>query len=187
MKFNSNRTKRLAFDEVAVSYDSARPSFSRKIVADLTAQANLKPGSSVLEVGSGTGQLTLALLREGLLVTALEPGDALREKLIENTRGRENILVRPEFLEEFADGNAPFDAIISANAWQWIDPAVGYSHAAKLLRPRGALGVLWNFPVISDLRLQERLNKEVFQKSGLILCRRMILWNAFERLHARVG
>ncbi|HEV3158216.1 MAG TPA: class I SAM-dependent methyltransferase [Candidatus Baltobacteraceae bacterium] len=166
MKANTNRANRLAFDSVATSYDSSRPAMSDKVVSDLMTHANLRSGSRVLEVGAGTGQLTIALLDRGLQVTALEPGDALRERLIEKTKGHNNVVVRPDLFEEYSNENNAFDAIVSANAWHWVDPSVGYSRAANLLRPRGALGVIWNFPLLSDQMLRDRLNKEVFSGKG---------------------
>jgi SAM-dependent methyltransferase len=43
--------------------------------------------------------------------------------------------------EDFT-GNGPFDLIVSATAFHWIDPAIGLAKAARLLRPGGWLALL---------------------------------------------
>ena len=45
---------------------------------------------------------------------------------------------------------AAFDLALSATAFHWIDPAVGYPKAARALRHEGALALCWNKHVHSD-------------------------------------
>ena len=71
------RGLRTLFDGVAERYDAARPRYPRVVVDDLVALAGLESGSRVLEIGCGTGQLTVDLARRGLDVTAVEIGPAL--------------------------------------------------------------------------------------------------------------
>ena len=73
------RGLRTLFDGVAERYDAARPRYPRVVVDDLVALAGLEFGSRVLEIGCGTGQLTVDLARRGLDVTAVEIGPALAE------------------------------------------------------------------------------------------------------------
>ena len=73
------RGLRTLFDGVAERYDAARPRYPRVVVDDLVALAGLESGSRVLEIGCGTGQLTVDLARRGLDVTAVELGPALAE------------------------------------------------------------------------------------------------------------
>ncbi|MDQ0935322.1 tRNA A58 N-methylase Trm61 [Streptomyces turgidiscabies] len=58
------------FDEAAQLYDRARPRYPQALVADLVRAAGLGPGSRVLEIGPGTGQLTVALAASGCRITA---------------------------------------------------------------------------------------------------------------------
>ena len=44
----------------------------------------------------------------------------------------------------FAD--ATFDAVVVSSAWHWMDLGLTVPEAARVLRPGGCLGVLWNGP-----------------------------------------
>src|SRR5690349_15426557 len=59
--------------------------------------------------------------------------------------------------EDFVDGG-PFDLIVSASAFHWIDPSVGLVKAARLLRPGGWLALLTTgerYPEPLQSRLRE--------------------------------
>ncbi|MGW2892651.1 class I SAM-dependent methyltransferase [Streptomyces griseoruber] len=159
MKANSRRDNKLAFNEVADVYDGARPGIPHRLVTFLVRIAGLAPGDQVLEVGAGSGQLTRPLRAAGLEVTALEPGDRLRALLARHTADAPGITVTGGFFEDCTAPDGSFAAVVSANAWQWIDPAVSYAKAAGLLRPGGHLALVWNFPIAADWALQRALNE----------------------------
>lgn len=73
-------TFRGAFDEDAQAYDRARPVAPGYVFDDLVELAGLHPGSSVVEVGPGTGQATRPLAERGLRIVALELGPVLRRE-----------------------------------------------------------------------------------------------------------
>lgn len=163
MKANTNRDNRLSFDRVPELYDAGRPAISRAVVEEALRVAGTRRGARVLEIGAGTGQLTRTLVAAGLDVVALEPGDGLRERLAERLAGHVggDATVRGEFFEDYDVTEAPFAGIWSANAFHWVDPAVSYGKAARMLDPGGSLVLLWTFP-IAAAPLQGRLNAEVF-------------------------
>jgi SAM-dependent methyltransferase len=55
--------------------------------------------------------------------------------------------------EDWDDAGRRFDLIICAQAWHWVDPAVGARKAARLLTDGGTLALFWNF---SDLAADDR-------------------------------
>ncbi len=59
----------------------------------IAAAADLPPGSSVVEIGAGTGNLTTALLARGLRVTAIEIEAALVTRLRERFQGVERLSI----------------------------------------------------------------------------------------------
>ena len=63
--------RRESFDEVAELYDKARPGYPQRLVDDLVASTGLDKGRRVLEIGSGTGQLTVSLAERGVSLVAV--------------------------------------------------------------------------------------------------------------------
>jgi SAM-dependent methyltransferase len=134
-------TSRRAFDSVVDCYD-ARPGYPQALFDVLFERCALRPGSKVLEVGPGTGQVTVPLAQRGVEVTAVELGAAMGARLREATTGLPvRVVIEP--LEDVDVTEASFDAVVSATAFHWIDPKVGYPKAARALRDRGWLALWW--------------------------------------------
>jgi ubiquinone/menaquinone biosynthesis C-methylase UbiE len=66
------------FNRMAHVYD-ARPAYPTALVDELAAL--LPPGGRVLDVGAGIGHLALPLAARGFRVTAVEPAEAMLERL----------------------------------------------------------------------------------------------------------
>ena len=117
------------------------------------------PGTRVLEIGAGGGQLTWALVEAGYDVTALEPTEAMRE------RGAARVptanFVDSTF-EEF-DAEGRFDAIFSANAFHWVDPDIRFVKAADVA---DELVLIWNTPFIAGAELRRRVQDGVLGPHG---------------------
>ncbi len=133
--------QRTLFDGVAHLYKATRPGYPAEIVESLAVIAGTGPGSAVLEVGCGTGQLTGDLARYGFDLTAIDIGPAMitaaRQHLTDAT-----ISFQACSFEDFAAADSSFDLIVSATAFHWIDPEVKFSKSARLLRPGGWLALL---------------------------------------------
>jgi SAM-dependent methyltransferase len=140
-------TGREAFDEAASLYDEVRPGYPDDVVDAVLAFANLPPGAAVLEVGCGTGQMTLPLARRGLAILALEPGAALAALAARNCAGHAGVRVLPTTLEAWAVEAAAFDLAVSAQAFHWIAPGPGCAILARALRRGGAIALAWYIDV----------------------------------------
>jgi ubiquinone/menaquinone biosynthesis C-methylase UbiE len=146
---SKRRQQRTLFDGVAQLYDASRPGYPAEIVDFLAATADVGPGSAVLEVGCGTGQLTRDLARIGLDLTAIDIGPAMiataRRALADAP-----VSLQACSFEDFAAADSSFDLIVSATAFHWIDPEVRFSKAARLLRPGGWLALLATAELYDD-------------------------------------
>src|SRR4051812_8498694 len=115
---------RRTFDAVAERYAAIRPGYLPQTVDDLVELAGLTPGDRVLEIGCGTGQLTVPLAERGLAVTAVELGAGLaavaRRRLADHPAAR--VVVGAFEDVELEPGS--FDLVVAATAFHWIDPAV---------------------------------------------------------------
>jgi SAM-dependent methyltransferase len=130
------------FDEDAELYHRARPGYPPELYDDLAELAGACPGSRVLEVGCGTGQATVPLAGRGCRITAVEAGSHMAAVARRNLAGAAEVEVVTADFESWPLPEEPFDAVISATAFHWIDPAVRMAKAADALRPGGALAVV---------------------------------------------
>jgi 16S rRNA A1518/A1519 N6-dimethyltransferase RsmA/KsgA/DIM1 with predicted DNA glycosylase/AP lyase activity len=65
------------FDDAAQLYDEVRPRYPAEIVEHIVAFAALPANGRVLEVGCGTGQMTLPFAKRGYAMVALDQGERL--------------------------------------------------------------------------------------------------------------
>ncbi|WP_371544647.1 class I SAM-dependent methyltransferase [Streptomyces sp. NBC_00554] len=133
---------REVFDEDAELYDRARPGYPPPLVEALIDRAGLSPESRVLEVGPGTGQLTVPLARLGCRVTAVELGPALAAVARRNLRLFPDARVEVSAFEEWPLPEEPFDLVVSATAFHWVDPKVRVPKATAALAPGGTLALI---------------------------------------------
>ncbi|MDN3258847.1 class I SAM-dependent methyltransferase [Streptomyces sp. CSDS2] len=130
------------FDEDAELYDRARPGYPPRLYDDLEQLAGAGPGSRVLEVGCGTGQATVPLAARGCRLTAVDAGPRMAAVARRKLAGFAAVEVVTAEFERWPLPPEPFDAVVSATAFHWIDPAVRMAKAAVALRPGGALAVV---------------------------------------------
>lgn len=148
--------QRLLFDGVSDAYRETRQGYPDPVVRWIVETAGLDPGAPVLEVGCGTGQLTAALARLRLAVTAIDIGPNMIEAATLQVADA-GVAFAVSSFEEFAAPDRSFDLIVSATAAHWIDPGVLWSRSARLLRREGWLALAfigedYDEPVRSALR-----------------------------------
>ncbi|MET9774006.1 class I SAM-dependent methyltransferase [Streptomyces sp. NPDC006367] len=130
------------FDEDAELYDRARPGYPPALYDDLAEVAGARPGSRVLEIGCGTGQATVPLAGRGCRITAVEAGPGMAAIARRNLDGAAGAEIVTADFESWPLPEEPFDVVLAATAFHWIDPAVRTAKAAEALRPGGALAVV---------------------------------------------
>jgi SAM-dependent methyltransferase len=135
------------FDEVPELYDRVRPTYPDELFAELVAITGIHRGSSVLEVGCGTGQATRSLAALGFDLTAVEAGGGLAAVARQRLGGFDNVEVETSTFEEWDDRGRSFDLLLAAASWHWVDPALGWPKAHAVLRPRGWMALIGNVVV----------------------------------------
>lgn len=126
-----------SFELGAREYRRARPGYPREAARWLTPG----PGSRVLDLAAGTGKLTEVLLGLDLDVVAVEPSDAMRAELLDALPG---VRALPGTADAIPLPDGDRDGVVVAQAWHWFDPATALPEIARVLRPGGRLGVVWN-------------------------------------------
>jgi SAM-dependent methyltransferase len=133
---------RLTFDTAAERYERIRPRDLPEVFDDIERFGGLGRGSRVLEIGCGTGQATIDLAIRGYAVVAVEIGAelaAIARRRLADYPDAEVIVADFERWELPAE---PFDAVVSATAFHWIDPEIRFGKAADALRPSGMLAII---------------------------------------------
>jgi SAM-dependent methyltransferase len=135
---DSHGRRARSFGAVADVYRLARPGYPAAAVAWVLEHA---PGRDVLDLAAGTGKLTEAIAATGARVTAVEPLDGMR---------RELALAVPEAIlldgtaERIPVADGSVDAVLVGQAFHWFDQPRALDEMARVLRPGGVVGLLWN-------------------------------------------
>ena len=130
---------RETFDEVAASYQAARPEYPAALYEDLLAVTALSPGDRILEIGCATGKATRPLARRGFAITCIELGAGLARAARANLAAYDVSVVEETFESWRPPAGELSGLVFAATAWHWIDPAVRYQRAWAALRPGGHL------------------------------------------------
>jgi ubiquinone/menaquinone biosynthesis C-methylase UbiE len=149
-----------SFDRAAEVYERARPEYPAEAVDWM-----LPPGAkTVLDLGAGTGKLTRALAARGLEVFAVDPSSNMLDQLRAAIPGA---TVSVGTAEDIPLADASVDAIVVGQAWHWVDQDAALPSVARVLRPGGTLGLVWN---IRDDRVPwvQRLTEVMHQAEGEI-------------------
>jgi SAM-dependent methyltransferase len=134
--------RRESFDSVADFYDEYRPSPPHEVVDALIALSHLHHGSRVLEIGCGTGQLSRPLAEVGVDLIAIDLGPRLVARARRRLEAFPSARVEVSAFEDWPLPEKKFDAVVSANAFHWLDPDVRVAKSAHALAPGGFLTLL---------------------------------------------
>lgn len=133
-----------AFGRSAREYELGRPAWPEELLDEVVAQLGLRPEASALDLGAGTGKLTRSLVPRFERVVAVEPDTAMRAVLEEVVPDAEALAGRGEAIPL---GDEEVEAVFTAEAFHWFAGPESVAEIARVLRPRGALVILWNIPV----------------------------------------
>lgn len=95
----------------------------------------------MLEIGCGTGQATLPMAGRGYRITAVELGPEMAALARRHLAAFHTVAVHTAALETWPLPAEPFDLVMAATAFHWVDPAVRWHRAAAALRSGGAVAV----------------------------------------------
>ena len=125
------------FGEVADAYERGRPSYPVAIVDWLLSS---RP-DRVVDLGAGTGKFTRDLVGRVGEVVAVEPDAGMRAAMARVLPG---VVALAGIAERIPLPDRSVDAVVAAQAWHWVDPAAAVPEVARILRPGGMLGLVWN-------------------------------------------
>jgi SAM-dependent methyltransferase len=129
------------FDRAADVYERARPDYPAPAVRFLGRALGVGPGTTVVELGSGTGKFTRAIAAWGAARIAIEPTPGMRAVF---QRTVPDVALLDGTAEEIPLPDGCADAVVSAQAFHWFRPRPTLRELRRVLRPRGSVGLVWN-------------------------------------------
>jgi ubiquinone/menaquinone biosynthesis C-methylase UbiE len=125
---------------VAARYAQYRPSYPDAAIDAVLD--GLKP-ERILDLGAGTGKLTSSVIGRAAEVVAVEPDHAM---LAELSRTVPQARAMTGSAEQIPLPDGSVDVIVVGQAYHWFAHPSADHEMARVLRPGGAVGLLWNFP-----------------------------------------
>jgi SAM-dependent methyltransferase len=141
-----------SFGAAAAAYAEFRPSYAVDAIRWALAPVTGQPAErgteplAVVDLGAGTGKLTaqLATISFGprpVALVAIEPDPAMLAELRRRVPGVKAVSGRAE---EIPLPDASVDAVVAGQAAHWFDLDLAIPEIARVLRPGGVIGGLWN-------------------------------------------
>jgi SAM-dependent methyltransferase len=122
-------------------YEAARPSYPPDAVSWFVDHLHIGPGTRVCDLAAGTGKLTRLLAPTGAPLLAAEPVEGMRTIFHELLP---TVPVVAATAEALPFASASLDAITVAQAWHWFDAERAAAECARVIKPGGGLGLVWN-------------------------------------------
>lgn len=129
----------LVFGSYAPAYERHRPTYPTAAVQWLLEPVG--PSARVVDLGAGTGKLSRSIAAAGHRAVAVDPDPLMLEELRQAVPGVPTLLGSAEVLP-LPDGEA--DAVLVGQAWHWMHGGRAAPELARVIRPGGVLGLVWN-------------------------------------------
>jgi SAM-dependent methyltransferase len=142
-RWSAAKTERgSSFGAVAAAYAAWRPGYPDDVVAFLAGAPEGSVGPRrLLDLGAGTGLLTERLVAAGHDVLA---ADTSADMLAELTARLPDVPTFVAGAEQLPLPDDDVDGIVAAQAAHWFDPVPAAREFARVLRPGGVVGFVWN-------------------------------------------
>jgi len=148
-----HRAAATGFARGVEAYERARPDYPPEGIAYLARELDLRRGRTVVDLAAGTGKLTRPLARLGCEVIAVEPVDEMRAAIGDDVRALDGTAEAIPLPDDSAD------AVTVAQAFHWFDGPAALAEIERVLRPGGALALVWNRRPIETSELHAAISE----------------------------
>lgn len=144
------------FGPTCDDYAAHRPAFVPQLFERLGQFQIGLPGQSILDLGAGTGLFSRGLAANGAKVTMLDGSDRMLRRSDEPFR-------IAAIAEKLPFANDAFDIVTAAQAWHWFDRQKTPAEVFRVLRPGGALAVVYQMYVPMPQSVAEATEKLILK------------------------
>ncbi|EAR10638.1 class I SAM-dependent DNA methyltransferase [Reinekea blandensis] len=124
-------------DKSVVENYGYRPQYSQAVI-DILSDQGRGTSMSVLDIGSGTGEVSIPLADKGHSVIGVDPSAAMVKAA--RAKGSTAEFVN-SYIEEFSS-NQRFDLLVAANSIHWPDWSVTFPLLKRLAKPHTKLAIV---------------------------------------------
>lgn len=133
------------FSGLAQSYSKSRPSYPKSAIDYIFEACQLKSGSTVADIGCGTGISTRLFARDGIHVIGVEPNeDMLSQAKTNDTENGGTLEYRYGTAEDTGLPDLSVDLVVCAQAFHWFRSKESLSEFNRILKKQGYCALLWN-------------------------------------------
>ena len=147
-----HRAAATGFARSVEAYERGRPEYPPEAIAYLQRALDLRAQRTVVDLAAGSGKLTRQLATLGCEVIAVEPVDEMRGAIGEGIRALDGTAEAIPLPDQSAD------AVTVAQAFHWFDGPRALAEIARVLRPGGALALVWNRRPVESSRLHAAIS-----------------------------
>ena len=141
-----------------------RPDYADAAIDAMLSIAGVERGDQICDVGAGVAHLTLMLAARQLNVVAVEPNDAMRANGIKRTAKFPDVRWHEGTGEVTGQAELSFDMVTFGSSFNVCDRQKALSETARILKPRGWFGCMWNHRQLDDPiqgRIEEIIKERV--------------------------
>lgn len=170
----ANKVRKTEFGKISKLYDDARQDYPKELVRDVLNISHANKGR-IIEVGCGSGIATEQFAAKDREIVAIDISNDLI-KIAKNKLKYCDIrfIVAPF---EKAKVSGKFDLLVSAQAFHWINPKIGYKKAHAILKENGYIAIFWNSYFGHDGKYSKKVRllfqKHIFGEKNFKLNERM--------------
>ncbi|NRB48324.1 MAG: methyltransferase domain-containing protein [Saprospiraceae bacterium] len=132
------------FDTNAQAYHRYRPKCPVYILDKLHRASALPSDARILEIGCGTGQLTVDIAKWQHSLVAIEKGPQLAKLAAINTQAFPKVEVIAADFEQWPVPEEGFDLVVACQSFHWIEAFMGVQKVHDLLNPNGQFALIWH-------------------------------------------
>lgn len=141
MKDQVHHAAAAGYKTSAETYVRGRPDYPPQVADWLTGTLGLNAHTAVIDLGAGTGKFTGRLVATGAQVIAVEPVAQMLEKL---AAAYPDVLAVKGTATDLPLPDASVDVVVCAQAFHWFADTEALDEIARVLKPGGRLGLVWN-------------------------------------------
>lgn len=133
------------FTGLSALYKAGRPSYPAKAIDHIVQLGKLNTGSTVADIGCGTGISSRLFAERAIRVIGVDPNDdMLEEAKAADETGKELVEYRHGNAESTGLADQCCDVVLCAQAFHWFNAGKALTEFHRILKAGAVVALMWN-------------------------------------------